>query len=277
MKSGISISLSLRQFVRRVLTPGQRAALKRFRERFGHRFGGMGNSLFAQDLAALAVLYGSDKWGGHRYAKHYEKHLGHLRNEPIKVLEIGIGGYADPKAGGASLRMWKAYFPRGDIFGIDLHDKRPHDEPRIRTFQGDQTDEGFLRRVIAEIGRPQIIIDDGSHINAHVIKTFEVLFPLLSDDGIYAVEDTQTAYWPAQGGSCDLTSASTSMAFLKRLVDGLNWQEYINPGYVPSYYDQHIVAMHFYHNLVFVYKGLNNEGSVAIQNNTFPAGKAPAA
>jgi hypothetical protein len=261
----------LRRAVRRLLTPSQRASLKRFRERFGHRFGKLGAAACSADLPALATLYGSDKWGSHWYAKHYAKHFEHWRHEPIKLLEIGIGGYANPKAGGASLRMWKSYFPRAEIYGIDLYDKRPHDEPRIRTFQGSQVDEHFLREVIAQIGRPHIIIDDGSHLNEHVIKTFEFLFPLLADNGIYAVEDTQTAYWPTHGGSSDLACPSTSMAFLTRLVHGLNWQEFIHPGYGPSDFDLHIVAMHFYHNLVFVHKGINNEGSVTIQNNLPPA------
>ena len=48
-----------------------------------------------------------------------------------------------------------------------------------------------------------IIIDDGSHLNRHVVKSFQVLFPLLADDGIYVAEDTQTAYWPGEGGSSD--------------------------------------------------------------------------
>lgn len=95
----------------------------------------------------------------------------------------GIGGYDDPRAGGASLRMWRAYFPKSRIYGIDIHDKSGHDEKRIRTFRGDQTDRGFLEGVVREIGRPNIIIDDGSHLNAHVVATFEILFPLLADDG----------------------------------------------------------------------------------------------
>jgi hypothetical protein len=39
----------------------------------------------------------------------------------------------------------------------------------------------------------------------------------------------------------------------------MNHIEYARPDYMPSYFDQHIVAMHFYHNLVFIYKGHNDE------------------
>jgi hypothetical protein len=219
-------------------------------------------ALYAHNLRRLAEIYGSDKWAHHWYCQHYARHFAHLRKRRIVLLEIGIGGYGVARLGGSSLRMWRRYFPYGRIYGIDLADKSPHNERRIQTFQGDQSDEKFLGEVIADIGRPDIIIDDGSHLNPHVIKTFQTLFPLLADQGIYAVEDTQTSYWPVFGGnSKDLKDPATSMNMFKTLIDGLNHAEFEQPGFVPSYFDQHIVAMHFYHNLVVVCKGSNDEGS----------------
>ncbi|HWV98670.1 MAG TPA: hypothetical protein VNZ64_03150 [Candidatus Acidoferrum sp.] len=223
-------------------------------------------------LPQLAQLYGLAKWGPPSCMQPYEDHFAPWRNRKLTLIEIGIGGYSDPKAGGNSLRMWKTFFRKGSIYGVDIADKSPHDEPRIRTFRGDQSDEAFLRRVIAETGTPDIIIDDGSHINDHVIKTFQILFPLLAEDGFYTVEDTQTAYWPDYGGSSDdLCTSLTSMCLFKKLIDGLNYEEFIRPGYAPSYFDEHIVAMHFYHNLVFVRKGSNKAGSNLIRNNMPPA------
>ena len=55
------------------------------------------------------------------------------------------------------------------------------------------------------------------------------------------------------------------MNFLKSLTDSLNYEEFDKQGYVPSYYDKHIVSMSFYHNLVFIHKGNNNEGSNIIR------------
>ena len=226
---------------------------------------------YGSNLRRLAQIYGSDKWGEHWYCQHYQTHFAPLRRKPITLIEIGIGGYDDPKSGGRSLRMWRKYFPKGRIYGIDIADKSPHNERRIHTFRGDQSDEAFLRKVIAQTGTPDIIIDDGSHLNRHVRKTFEVLFPLLADNGIYAVEDTQTSYWPDYGGDSDnLLTAPTSMCMLKGLIDGLNHAEYIKPGFTPSYCDKHIVAMHFYHNLVFLQKGQNNEGSTMVKDNMPP-------
>jgi hypothetical protein len=255
----------LKRTLRTRLSPEQRAALKQ-------RLAGPLPVFYSGNLRRLAQIYGSDKWDEHWYWQHYEHHFAPLRNKNITLLEIGIGGYGDPKSGGGSLRMWRSYFPKGRICGIDIVNKNPHDEGRIHTFQGDQGDEEFLKRVVALIGKPDIIIDDGSHINKHVSKTFHILFPLLADRGLYVVEDTQTSYWPNYGGSSeDLLGAPTSMCMLEGLVDGINHAEFIRPGYQPSYFDQHIVSMHFYHNIVFVYKGLNDEGSNMVQNNMPPA------
>ena len=249
----------LKDLALRRMSPGQASAL---RPLYRALRGGYVQMRHGRDLDRLAAIYGSDKWGAHFYTPHYARHFGALRRRRLTVLEIGIGGFEDPFLGGASLRMWRAYFPKSRIYGIDIHDKSRHDETRIRTFRGDQTDRGFLERVVREIGRPDIVIDDGSHINAHVRATFEILFPLLADTAIYVVEDTQTSYWPGYGGTADRHGGTaTTMGFLKSLTDGLNHAEFGVPDLVPTYFDRHIVAMHFYHNLVFVEKGRNDEPS----------------
>lgn len=230
------------------------------------RFGRAGAQWYARlrfggDLPALAAYFGTDKWGSHWYAQHYQRHFAHLRNKPIRMLEIGVGGYLNPRGGGESLRMWKAYFPHGQIYGLDIGDKRIHDEPRIQTLLGSQDDEEFLKTISARHGPFDLIVDDGSHQNPHVLKSFAVLFPLLAENGIYAVEDTQTAYWPEFAGAPPGDHAApTSMNMLKGLVDGLNHREFPRSGELsPSYLERHVVAVHFYHNLVFVQKGLNDE------------------
>lgn len=217
---------------------------------------------YSNNLIKLATFYKTDKWNQHWYAQHYQKHFESLRKKRLNLLEIGIGGYDNPNKGGESLRMWRAYFPKSTIYGIDIHDKKAHDEKRIKTFQGSQVDLDFLQEVVQEIGQLDIIIDDGSHINEHVIKTFKTLFPLLDDNGIYVIEDTQTSYWKKFGGSRhDLDSNETIMEFFKNLCDGLNYAEFSPPDYNPNYFEKHIISIQFYHNLIFIYKGKNNEGS----------------
>lgn len=227
----------------------------------------------AHDLTRLARLHKTDKAGGHRYTEHYERFFKPIRRRRLRVLEIGIGGYRDPHAGGESLRTWKHYFPNSLICGIDLHEKRLPPESRIRIYQGSQVDAAFLCGVVGEMGGIDIVIDDGSHRNEHVIETFRILFPLLAAGGIYAVEDTQTSYWPFMGGdSADLASPRTMMGFFKSLADGLNHAEYLRPGYVPEYNDLHITGLHFFHNLVFVEKGDNSAPSNMVREGRLKQG-----
>lgn len=213
------------------------------------------------DLTQLAQEFGSDKWGTHRYTPHYQRHFAPLRDRRMLVLELGIGGYDREAQGGASLRMWKWFFPRAQIVGVDIQDKSFVNEPRVRAFRGSQTNRALMHRIVRRYGAPTIVIDDGSHRPAHVIKSFEILFPMLEDGGIYAIEDIQTSYWPDWKGSLDLDDPNTSMAMVKRLLDGLNHEEFLDESYEPSYTDLHVVAVHCYHNLVIIEKGDNREGS----------------
>jgi hypothetical protein len=233
----------------------------RLRRGFGFLAPGRPGRLDEMNLNQLATKFRSDKWGKHWYTQHYERHLSHLKQERFTLLEIGIGGYRNPRRGGASLRMWQAFFPRAEIIGLDLQDKSFLDGDRIRTIQGSQTDAGLLRRIVHEAGGVRVVIDDGSHRPEHVRASFETLFPLLADDGIYAIEDTQTSYWPEFGGSDDLANPTTTMALVKGLLDGLNHEEYVDESYRPSYTDLHVVAVHAYHNLVIIEKGSNVEGT----------------
>jgi hypothetical protein len=209
------------------------------------------------DLNRLAVLFRTDKWECHWYTLHYQRYFKHLKARRLNLIEIGVGGYEDPNQGGESLRMWKAYFRKSQIVGIDLYDKTQLSEHRIDIRQCDQTDAESLHRLSSEYGGFDIVIDDGSHLNEHVVKTFEVLFRLLRPNGIYVVEDTQTAYWPTWGGGRD--NPRNSMAFFKNLVDGLNYVEYPVEEYKPNYFDEHIVEIAFFHNLIFIRKGNNDE------------------
>jgi hypothetical protein len=212
---------------------------------------------YRNDLNRLALAFRTDKWGGHWYTQHYERYFKPWKNKRLNLLEIGVGGYDDPDKGAESLRMWKAYFRKSHIVGIDIHDKTRFREHRIDIRQCDQTDAEALRRLAKEYNGFDIIVDDGSHLNEHVIKTFQILFPLLRPNGIYAVEDTQTAYWPSWGGG--IGNPRSSMAFFKNLVDGLNHVEYRIENYQPNYFDQNIVEIAFFHNLVFIRKGNNDE------------------
>ena len=220
------------------------------------------------NLSKLAKIYKSDKWGRHFYTVHYQSHFRKFKFKRVNLFEIGVGGYHFPDIGANSLRMWKRYFPFGRISSIDIYDKTFFQERRIKIFQGSQIDRTFLDEVINKIGSPDIIIDDGSHINSHVIETFKILFPKLKEGGVYVIEDTETSYWPDYGGdSVNLNNSNTTMNFFKKLVDCLNHKEFLLKEYKPTFFDLNIVSIHFYHNLIFIYKGQNDEPSGIDPNN----------
>jgi 8-demethyl-8-alpha-L-rhamnosyltetracenomycin-C 2'-O-methyltransferase len=161
--------------------------------------------------------------------------------------------------------MWKHYFPRAIIYGMDIEDKRGVDEPRLVTIQADQSDHEELARVAERFGPFDIIVDDGSHISSHVITTFRALFPCLRPNGLYIIEDLCTSYWPEvfNGSDSDLNDPDTTVGFLKTFLDGLHHEEFLRPDVrEPQPTDAQINAIHFYHNMTVMEKRPNNEGSV---------------
>ena len=206
------------------------------------------------DLLRLGQFHSTDKYA-HGFLPIYASHFARLRRKRIRILEIGIGGYADPDVGGASLRMWKGYFPKAEIYGADIHPKFGVAERRIRTLMVDQASPDSLRMLGAELGPMDIIIDDGSHVNAQVIQTFKILLPILTHGGLYCVEDTQTSYWPEYGGGTeDSLEPCTTMDFFRQLCDVLN-QEYWRTPYPPLLpFVGQLAGIHFYRNLVIAEK-----------------------
>jgi len=212
------------------------------------------------DLAMLAVRFGSDKWGSHWYTPHYEQHFAPLRHERVRVLELGVGGYGSPEPwGGGSLQMWRHYFPRGLVFGLDIYDKSTLDRPRMRTVLGDQSDGEFLTSLAERIGPLDIVIDDASHLSSDVITSFVTLFPHVRPGGLYVIEDLQTSYWPGWNGNrASLDDPATSVGMLKSLIDGLHHQDIVRvEPHEPSLTERTVTGIHFYHNLVFVEKAVN--------------------
>ena len=215
------------------------------------------------DLGALAVRYGSDKWGQtHWFTQHYERHFAPLREEPLKLLEIGVGGYNDPESGGGSLKMWRRYFPRASVYGLDYFDKSRVSGPRLTVLRGDQNDPAQLAALAKEHGPFDIVIDDGSHINEHVLTSFHALFPHVRTGGFYVIEDLWTSYLPGYGGDDrDFGVPTTMLGLLKTLMDDLHHEERDAEG-EPTPTEAGVVGMHVYHNIAFLEKGVNAEGGI---------------
>lgn len=206
-----------------------------------------------EDLTSLAKVYQTDKWGYHFYTPVYEQWFRSLRYKPIRLLEIGVGGYGKSQMGGNSLRMWKRYFPQGQITGIDIYDKSVLQENRIKILIGDQTNIAFLTELTKTEGPFDIIIDDGSHVQSHIITSFETLFPLMNPGGIYVIEDTQTSYWPKfEGSTSAMDSVDSAMNYFIKRVHAVNRQEWLAEEKGTDIPDEGIGSISFYHNLIFV-------------------------
>jgi len=123
--------------------------------------------------------------------EEYDQVLEPWIQKDIRLLELGINR-------GGSLLLWRDYFQKAAIVGIDL--KLPEGfKPgeRIHLFQGSQTDFSFLSDV-AEKTAPDgfdIIIDDASHIGEFTKKSFWHLFDNhLKPGGLYIIEDWGAGY-----------------------------------------------------------------------------------
>ena len=138
-------------------------------------------------LSTLAALYGSDKLE-HGFCGFYHRLLAEVRDRYAKVLEIGVFK-------GASLRMWRDYFPRAAVHGFDLSPPIFNAEPRIALHQGDQANRRSLNALLAETGPDfDLIIDDGGHTMEQQQVSFAFLFPLLRPGGLYIIEDLHTSF-----------------------------------------------------------------------------------
>jgi len=149
------------------------------------------------------------------YFDIYERHLERFRGSAPVMLEIGV-------AGGGSLPMWKDYLgPGAKVIGIDIEPGcKVHEAENIEVFIGSQDDPALIKQVLHKYPRIDIVLDDGSHLMSHQIRSFELIYESVAPNGVYLVEDTYTCYWEDyQGG---LKRPGTFMEFVKDRLDDLN-------------------------------------------------------
>ena len=161
-------------------------------------------------LAELCDKYGTDKgsnkpydpnqaWAPHNYTDFYHDIFSRNRNTVNSLLEIGIGSNNQSIKGsfiadgipGASLRVWKDYFPNAAIYGADIDPDSLFTEDRIITFVMDQTKDDSIASFVNLTGQVKfdIIIDDGLHEFHAGLSSFKNLFKYLKIGGIYIIED----------------------------------------------------------------------------------------
>jgi hypothetical protein len=208
------------------------------------------DAVASQTTGALAeVFFGHrgrivHKWV--HYLEIYERHFAPYRNTPVKMLEIGVFK-------GGSLEMWREYFGEtATIFGVDINsDCAGYVTAPTQVRIGSQDDPLFLKKVILEMGTPDIVLDDGSHIGCHQRKSFDTLFPLLKPGALYVIEDLHTSYWPEPyaGG---YRRETTAIGHIKQMIDDMHAWYHNSPVTTPAKTD--IGAIHLYDSIVVIEK-----------------------
>ena len=164
------------------------------------------------ELNILCEKYGSDKggvsennnqfsWPIHSYVDIYDLLFRLRKNDVHLLIECGVGTInTNMKSNmgkngkpGASLRMWRDYFPNAKIIGVDIDKDVIFSEDRIKTYHCDQTDfesiQLFLETAKILDNSVDIIIDDGLHNFKSGRIFFEGMIKCLSNNGLYIIED----------------------------------------------------------------------------------------
>lgn len=144
---------------------------------------------YADELRLLFARRRAQKLPEH--AALYTKLLTSVPRSNATLLEIGV-------ADGRSLRVWSDFLAGWSIYGIDT---APPTEPvgRATVLIGNQADTVFLGRALEQIGKLDVVIDDGSHKPDDQIASLKMLLPHVQHGGYYVIEDLTC------GGGCDKT------------------------------------------------------------------------
>jgi hypothetical protein len=185
------------------------------------------------------------KWK--HYFPAYERHFARFVNQDVTFVEIGCGE-------GGSLQLWKRYLgPHARIVGIDINPGcASFVEDQIDVRIGSQSDARFLESVLAEFGPPDVVLDDGSHVMSDLVASFNYLYPRMSRNGCYFVEDLHTAYWPEYEGG--LRKPGTFIEVCKTLIDELN-ADHTRDALPATPFTGSTLSMHFYDSIAVFERG----------------------
>lgn len=171
----------------------------------------------------------------HGYARYYEPFMEPLRDDPIRLLEIGVEH-------GRSLRVWQEYFESAShVFGIgygNFQELTKQDcssaastrvagsaRDRCTIYKGDQSDVQFLENFAVDSGGAfDVLIDDGSHVPSHQRISFTHLWPHVKPGGYYVLEDIETSYWSrdSEAYGYKLTGEHSVMGHFQKVLNTIN-------------------------------------------------------
>lgn len=145
------------------------------------------------DLCLIMSKHGSDKsLGWHNYTIVYDALFKDIKDTAMYVFEMGIGVINS----GASLRGWKEYFTKAQIYGADILEETLFEEDRIDTFHCDQLNTISIQNMWNYFDKKvkfDVIIEDGLHTYDANIHFLENSIHKVKDGGWYIIEDVQVA------------------------------------------------------------------------------------
>ncbi len=147
------------------------------------------------------------------YFQVYEEMFNKYVGKKITFVEVGV-------LQGGSLFMWRDYFGKdARIIGIDLHPNAKELEKHgFEIYIGSQSDKNFWRNFYTKVGKIDILLDDGGHVNDQQIVTLSESVNNINDDGIIMTEDVHTSYFKKFGNP----SKYSYINYSKYLIDVVN-------------------------------------------------------
>jgi len=147
------------------------------------------------------------------YFQVYEEMFNKYVGKKITFVEVGV-------LQGGSLFMWREYFGKdARIIGIDLHPNAKELEKHgFEIYIGSQSDKNFWRNFYSQVGKIDILLDDGGHVNDQQIITLSESVNNINDDGIIMTEDVHTSYIKKFGNP----SKYSYINYSKYLIDVVN-------------------------------------------------------
>ena len=147
------------------------------------------------------------------YFQVYEEMFNKYVGKKITFVEVGV-------LQGGSLFMWREYFGKNArIIGIDLHPNAKELEKHgFEIYIGSQSDKNFWRNFYTKVGKIDILLDDGGHVNDQQIVTLSESVNNINDDGIIMTEDVHTSYFKKFGNP----SKYSYINYSKYLIDVVN-------------------------------------------------------
>lgn len=193
------------------------------------------------------------------YFEAYDRFFQKYRGKNVTILEIGVNK-------GGSLQMWKKYFNTSNnkvqVYGIDIDPAcKMLEEENIEIFIGSQEDREFLKNVKKRIGKVDILIDDGGHTMNQQIVTFEELFDLVDEEGIYLCEDTHTSYMERYGGEY---RGTTFIEYSKNFIDLVHVQYSETDELARNKYSDEIKFITYCDSMVFIEKKKKTTKSISV-------------